>query len=88
VERLKKHVFHEVEVGGITFRATMYYGKIHLRTEAPNGIEAEVDLMSMKACLCYGESWSYNRHDFGPGWALCKHGTTSECISVNLPTKI
>lgn len=71
---LRKHVFHEIEVGGIAFRATIYYGHVHLRTEARNGLEAEVELMEMKACLCYAEAWDENGRDFGPGWALCKYG--------------
>ncbi|MGY3582151.1 hypothetical protein ACVIGB_000924 [Bradyrhizobium sp. USDA 4341] len=72
---LKKHVFHEIEVGGIAFRATMYYGNVYLRTESADGLEAEVELIGMKACLCHDdEAWSENGRDFGPGWALCKYG--------------
>jgi hypothetical protein len=72
---LKKHVFHEVEVGGIAFRATIYYGQVHLRAETRDGLDAEVELMGSKACLCFDEAWHNNNgRNFGPGWALCKYG--------------
>lgn len=69
---LRKHVFHEAEVGGVAFRATFHQGRATLHVEDADGHEAQICLMgSGMPSLFYAEAWTMRRRAFGPGWALC-----------------
>jgi len=77
---LRKHVFHEVEVGGVAFRTTLRQGRVLLRAEDPSGRQSEVDLMgSARPSLFYAEAWTVKGRDLGPGWALC-HDSPDEPV--------
>jgi hypothetical protein len=68
----RKHVFYEVEVASIAFRAMLHEGRVLLHVEDASGRESEVPLMgSGMPSLFYGEAWTVRGRDLGSGWSLC-----------------
>jgi len=77
-----KFVFHEQEVGGVTFRAVVETGRVVLEMENSSGRESSLDLIGRAfalPCLCYAEKgWQRRGMLSGPpGWAVC-HDTARE----------
>jgi hypothetical protein len=55
----RKHVFDEVEVASIAFRAMLHEGRVLLHVEDASGRESEVPLMGLgMPSPFYGEAWT------------------------------
>lgn len=77
-----KFVFHEQEVGDVSFRAMVEARRVVLHMENSSSRESSVDLIGQAfalPCLCYSEAGWQRRgsHSGPPGWAVC-HDTALE----------
>ncbi|TCU63747.1 hypothetical protein EDE08_118100 [Bradyrhizobium sp. R2.2-H] len=77
-----EYVFHQQEVGGVTFRAVVETGRVVLQMRNSSGREVSVDLIGKAfalPCLCYAEGGWKRRGSLSgpPGWAVC-HDTARE----------
>ncbi|MGY4430523.1 hypothetical protein ACVWWO_003000 [Bradyrhizobium sp. F1.13.1] len=75
---LTKHVFHEVHVADIAFRAALDQGMAVLHVEDAVGRQTQIYLMgSGLPSLFHADFWTISGRALGRGWALC-HDTSRE----------
>jgi hypothetical protein len=68
-------VFHETEIGGISFKATLMDERLFLRAEDPDGRTAEIELAGSPVDrLLQDEAWNFYRRALGPGWSVSNAG--------------